>query len=84
MPNTPSNSDNPRPLVLDIRPLAAAGRAPLPHILDAVAGLAPGQAFCLIAPFEPVPLYQLLGQQGFSHETEETGDGGWRITFRRD
>lgn len=64
--------------------MCAARQAPLPHILDAVGRLAPGQALRLIAPFEPVPLYQFLGQQGFAHEAAETGDGAWVITFRRD
>ena len=71
------------PLTLDVRPICAARRQPLPHILDAVGRLAPGQDFRLIAPFEPAPLYQLLGQQGFTHEVEEGGDGAWIITFRR-
>lgn len=83
MPEIPS-SPTPPPLELDVRPACAARQAPLPLILDAVGRLAPGQAFRLIAPFEPAPLYQLLGQQGFSHEVAETGDGAWAITFRRD
>lgn len=71
------------PLELDIRPLCAARGAPLPVILDAVGRLAPGQDFRLIAPFEPAPLYQLLGRQGFTASARETGDGAWEITFSR-
>lgn len=78
------SASTPSPLELDIRPLCAMGKAPLSHILDAIGRLAPGQAFRLIAPFEPAPLYQLLGRQGFVHEVAETGDGAWVITFRRD
>lgn len=73
----------PAPLELDIRPLCAARQAPLPAILDAVGRLAHGQDFRLIAPFEPAPLYQLLGQQGFTATSRETGDGAWEITFSR-
>jgi uncharacterized protein (DUF2249 family) len=74
----------PAPLELDVRPICAARQAPLPAILDAVSRLAPGQDFRLIAPFEPAPLYQLLGQQGFTATSRETGDGAWEITFRRE
>lgn len=77
---SPSESD---PLVLDVRPLCASQRPPLPAILEAVARLAPGQPLQLIAPFEPVPLYELLGQQGFEHVTLSRDDGAWEITFRR-
>jgi Uncharacterized conserved protein len=83
-PADSETAKTPAPLELDVRPLFADGRPPLPAIMDAVGRLAPGQDFCLIAPFEPAPLYQLLGQQGFTHRAEETGDGGWRITFRRE
>ena len=79
-----TSPENPAALELDIRPICAAQRPPLPVILDAVGRLAPGQAFRLVAPFEPAPLYQLLGQQGFSHETRERDDGAWEILFRRD
>jgi uncharacterized protein (DUF2249 family) len=70
-------------LDLDVRPLFAAKRAPLPAILDAVSNLVPGQALRLTAPIEPAPLYQMLARQGFSHETSRTPDGAWVIIFRR-
>ncbi len=72
------------PLEVDVRVLCETRQAPLPRILAALGELAPGQALRVIAPFEPAPLYQLLGAQGFSHETKETGDGAWVVTFRRD
>ncbi len=75
--------DEPAPLEVDVRVLSEKRQPPLPHILAAVGALAPGQALRVIAPFEPVPLYQLLGAQGFDHETAETGDGAWVVTFRR-
>ncbi len=74
----------PSPLELDIRPVCAARQAPLPFILEAVGRLAPGQDFRLIAPFEPAPLYQLLGRQGFTASAREVGDGSWEITFHRE
>lgn len=71
------------PLILDVRPLFASQRPPLPAIFDAVGKLAPGQRLRLIAPIEPVPLYDLLSLQGFSHDTSRTDDGDWVIEFRR-
>lgn len=79
--NSPAN---PTAFELDIRPLTASKRPPLPAILDAVERLAPGQPLRLIAPFEPAPLYQLLGQRGFTHETSERPDGAWEILFCRE
>ena len=53
----------------------------MPAILDAVSRLEPGQALRLIAPFEPVPLYDFLGQRGFAHETSEPEPGVWAVIF---
>ncbi len=70
-----------RPIELDVRPLFAAGKPPLVPILDAVNRLQPGQALRLIAPMQPVPLYELLGQRGFTPDTREREDGAWEILF---
>ena len=70
------------PLELDVRPLFAAGKPPLSSILTAVNQLQPGQALRLIAPMQPVPLYALLGQRGFTAEPHERDDGAWEILFR--
>ncbi len=70
------------PFELDVRPLFAAGRPPLVPILDAVNRLRPGQALLLIAPIQPIPLYDLLGQRGFKPEPREREDGTWDILFR--
>lgn len=72
----------PPPFELDVRPLFAAGRPPLVPILNAVNRLAPGQGLRLIAPIQPAPLYQLLGQRGFTYEARERDDGAWEILFR--
>ena len=70
------------PLELDVRPLFAAGKPPLVPILNAVNRLQPGQALRLIAPIEPIPLYQLLGERGFTPESRQRDDGTWEILFR--
>ncbi len=69
------------PLELDVRPLLAAKRGPLPAIMAAVARLEPGQALRLIAPFEPQPLYAQLAQRGFTARATARGDGAWEILF---
>ncbi len=70
-------------LELDVRPLFAAKRAPMPEILAAVDRLAPGQALRLVAPMEPMPLFAVLGKKGFTHQSSRSDDGSWVIVFRR-
>ncbi len=72
----------PSPLELDVCPLVAAGRPPLPAILNAVSRLEPGQALRLIAPFEPKPLYARLLERGLMSVPTERADGTWEILFR--
>jgi uncharacterized protein (DUF2249 family) len=71
-------------LVLDVRELHTRGEEPFGVIMAAVGKLAPGQRFVLINTFEPVPLYRVLGRQGFTHVAEELGPNHWRITFSRE
>jgi uncharacterized protein (DUF2249 family) len=70
-------------LDFDARPCFAQQRPPLPAILDAVHALAPGQAFRLTTPIEPVPLYAMLAGMGFSHQATRGPDGAWVVVFRR-
>ena len=75
--------ESPAPLELDVRPLFATQRAPLPAILAAVNRLEEGQGLVLIAPIEPLPLYALLAERGFKHDTRKRDDGAWEIRFSR-
>jgi hypothetical protein len=70
-----------QPLVLDVRPIFAQGGSPCTTIDEAVASLAAGQLFVLVAPFEPAPLFAKLGARGFSHKSEPQPDGSYRIEF---
>lgn len=72
-----------KPLVLDTRPIFAAGQAPCAAVDEAVASLIPGQSLVLLVPFEPAPLYSKLGNEGFSHYSQQLEDGTWRIEFKR-
>jgi uncharacterized protein (DUF2249 family) len=69
---------------LDVRPLMASGKEPFDAIMGVVGSLGPDEEFELFAPLDPIPLYQVLGAQGFSHRTEALGGGDYRVTFRRE
>ena len=72
-----------KPLQLDTRPIFARGETPCKAIDDATTSLIPGQPLVLIVPFEPVPLYAKLSNQGFAHQARELSDGSWRVEFRK-
>jgi uncharacterized protein (DUF2249 family) len=72
-----------KPLLLDTRPIFARGETPCHAIDEAVASLIPGQPLVLLVPFEPMPLYAKLGNQGFSHQAKALGDGTWQVEFRK-
>jgi uncharacterized protein (DUF2249 family) len=69
--------------VVDARASLAAGRDPLATILDAAAGLAPGELLVVEAPFDPVPLRRLLQRRGFSDHVEAIAADHWRAYFCR-
>lgn len=71
-------------VVLDVRPALAAGDEPLAKILATAEGIQRGKSLALIAPFEPVPLYTVLGRRGFSHATEHVARDEWFVQFTRD
>lgn len=67
---------------LDLRALLASGQSPFPIIEERVHGLAPGDSFDLLAPFEPVPLYDHLRAWGAAHTTVSEGSV-FRITITK-
>ena len=69
--------------VLDVRPVLAEGGEPFVQIMETAEHVPAGKSLVLIAPFEPVPLYQALGGRGFSHDTERISDDEWVIRFTR-
>lgn len=68
---------------LDVREDLRAGREPFSRILDAARRLPDGHVLRLRAIFEPVPLYAVLGTQGFDHYVEQLGPEDWRVWFHR-
>ncbi len=68
-------------VVLDVRPMLRAGGEPFEAIMAAVAALRPGQGLHLYATFQPVPLFNVLGARGFTHQAREIGGGDWEVLF---
>src|ERR1035441_2324308 len=68
---------------LDVREDIRNGREPFGKIMQTVARLKDNEQLLLIAPFEPAPLYAMLAQQGFSHQSTPTAWGDWEILFTR-
>lgn len=68
---------------VDVREDIRRGEEPFDRIMRAVADLGEGEELVIVNVFEPMPLYGVLAQRGFTHETARTPDGDWRVTFRR-
>ena len=71
-------------ITLDVRDEIRQGGKPCGLITQAVASLKPNQSLRLIAPFEPVPLFDLLGSQGYGHRATPLPDGDWEVVFSRE
>lgn len=69
--------------ILDVRPVLAEGGEPFVMIMETAEQLKKGETLLLLAPFEPVPLYQALGERGFTHETYMVSVGEWWVLFTR-
>ena len=69
------------PLVLDVRPVIGAGGHPMEAIMATVGRLVPGQAFRLIAPFRPEPLFRMLEQKGFDAHPVDQPNGDCEVLF---
>lgn len=67
--------------VVDARPTLAAGGEPFAEIMEAAGRVADGEVLVVFAPFEPVPLEGVLGEQGFGHVADQLDGGDWRVTF---
>lgn len=65
----------------DVREDLRAGREPFSRIMAALQQVPAGGALVVRAIFEPVPLYAVLGRQGFEHYTERLEADDWRVWF---
>jgi uncharacterized protein (DUF2249 family) len=72
-----------RARVVDARPVIAAGGEPFEQIMEAASSLGDGEVLVVYAPFEPVPLEAVLGEQGFGFVADALDGGDFRVTFAR-
>jgi len=72
-----------RARVVDARPILARGEEPFAEIMDAAERVGDDEVLVVYAPFEPVPLEGVLGEQGFRYIADELDGGDWRVTFAR-
>lgn len=73
-----------RQVQVDVREDIRRGQEPFARIMAAVKGLPEGAALVLRAPFEPIPLYDVLGKRGFAHWTDCRSPSDWVVWFYRD
>ncbi len=66
---------------LDVRPILNAGQDPFNLILGKVKALQTGEALRITNDFEPIPLIQLLGKQGFLTHSEVRDGNTWHTWF---
>jgi len=69
---------------LDVRPILNSGGEPFGAIMLAIEATGSDGAMRLRVPFEPVPLFRLLGSQGWSHWVERGQGDDWIIWFYRE
>lgn len=75
---------NESPKILDVRLILQQGREPFSEIMRAASMLGAGEEMVLLAPFEPLPLLGVLGQQGYECESRpDSSADGWSIRIRR-
>lgn len=64
-------------LVLDVRGLEPP--EPLERVLEAISTMAKGDSVLMLIDRQPFPLYRILEQNGFTHETLARDDGVFEI-----
>ena len=69
---------------VDVRDDLRQGREPLARIMAAVSALREDEVLRVRAIFEPVPLFTLLAQRGFAHESTGHAPDDWSVWFWRE
>jgi uncharacterized protein (DUF2249 family) len=80
----PAALDGLRVVEVDVRDDIRRGEEPFARIMAAARTLTPAEALVVRAPFEPVPLYDVLGRRGLGHWTERRAPDDWCVWFHRD
>jgi uncharacterized protein (DUF2249 family) len=68
---------------LDVREDLRVGREPFSRIMSAAAALRDDEVLLLRAIFEPAPLFNVLGNRGFVHESKALAADDWTVWFWR-
>lgn len=76
--------DAPVAATLDVRPILARDEEPFKAIMDASREVPAGSVLRLTVGFEPLPLYDALGKQGFTHWAEREDGDAWDVRFLRE
>ena len=79
-PGSPDMGSSEADALLDVREVDGE---PFDDIMDALEGLGDGERLRLVAPFEPEPLYGVLDQRGFDHETAQVTGDEWHVDISR-
>ena len=56
---------------------------PMEKVLQTLTQLRPGQSIRLLLHREPFPLYAILAERGYRHETQMEADGSYVILIRQ-
>ena len=56
---------------------------PFDPIVAALDDLGADESLLLINGFEPVPLYDVLAERGFDHETDRVAEDEWHVRIAR-
>lgn len=67
----------------DVCPILQSGGEPFSVIMGSIARVPEGGAMRLFVTFKPAPLFNVLGQKGFSHWIERGQGDDWVIWFYR-
>lgn len=68
---------------LDVREDLRLGREPFQKIMSAVKALPEGSVLHLRATFEPAPLFAVMADLGFAHESRAHSPDDWSVWFWR-
>jgi uncharacterized protein (DUF2249 family) len=71
---SPADTDHDQ--VLDVRDVEGE---PFGDIMAALENVDSGETLLLINSFEPVPLYDVLSDRGFEHETTQVYEAEWHV-----
>lgn len=69
---------------LDVREMLEKGQEPFRLITGTAREVGEGEVLRLVTNFEPLPLFDALGKQGFSHWADRLDGDDWATFFHRD